>query len=175
MTVQCKVNTAEMREAFRLNLTPAFWWKAALGNVRALIYIAIMLALIASSLKSGQAIEWRKIGSLLALVALFFGLYVFRLHRTVVKTVTKLQESCSSMTIDSQTVTSTASNGTLTSVPWSAITRWREGKLVFTIGDAKTFRTIPKSAFSEIQSGELRSLLLSQVPGDLSAHQLANR
>jgi hypothetical protein len=175
MNVQCKVSTAEMREAFRLNLTPAFWRKAVLGNVRTIIYLAIVVALIVSNVKKGHAIDWHEVGFLLALVALFFGLFLFRLHRNVVKTVTKLQESCSSMTIDSQGVTAEADNGTRTSVPWAAITRWREGKLVFTIGDAKTFRTVPKSAMGEMQSGELRSLLLSQVRGDVSANQLAAR
>jgi hypothetical protein len=170
MNVQCKVSPAEMREAFRLNLTPAFWWRAILGNVRTMIYLGIIVVLIVSSIEQGHAIDWHKVGILSAFVALLLALSAFRIHRTVIKTVTQLQESCSSMTIDSQAITSEAVNGTRTSVPWAAITRWREGKLVFTIGDAKTFRTVPKSAMGEMQSGELRSLLLSQVPGDISNH-----
>ena len=96
-------------------------------------------------------------------IALFAGLFWFRFHRTIAKTAKALSTSCSSLNIDAQGLTAEAANGTRTSIPWSAITRWREGKLVFTIGDAKAYRTVPKTALGEMQSGELRSLLLSQI------------
>ena len=79
------------------------------------------------------------------------------------KSAKKLNESCSSMSIDSQGITAEGTNGSKNFLPWSAISRWREGKLVFTLGDAKTFRTVPKSALGEMQAGELRSLLQSQI------------
>jgi hypothetical protein len=163
MTVQCKVSTAEMREAFRLNLTPTFWWKAALGNIRAIVYVVILIGFMVARIASGRAIEWQYVGVLVGLIALFLGLYAIRLHRTIQKTAKKLVESCNTVTIDAQGVTAETLNGSRNFIPWSAINRWREGKLVFTIGDAKTFRTVPKSALGEMQSGELRSLLLSQI------------
>jgi hypothetical protein len=163
MTVPCKVSTAEMREAFRLNLTPAFWWKAALGNFRAIIYLLILVGLIVVRITNNRAIEWQQVALLLGVVVLLFGLYLARLHRTIQKTAKTLLESCSTVTIDVQGVTAETLNGSRAFTPWSAISRWREGKLVFTMGDAKVFRTIPKSALGEMQSGELRSLLQSQI------------
>lgn len=163
MTVPCKINNAEMREAFRLNLTPSFWWKATLGNFRTILYLSILIAFIVHRLVDGRAIEWQAIAVMFGLVVLFFGLYLLRLHRTIIKAAKKLSESCNALTIDSQGITAETVNGSRTFVPWSAVTRWREGKLVFTIGDAKTFRTVPKGPLGEMQSGELRSLLLSQI------------
>jgi hypothetical protein len=163
MVVPCKISSAEMREAFRLNLTPSFWWKAALGNVRAIIYLVVLIAFIATRLTGGRTIDWKEVGVLFGLVALFFGLYLFRLHRTIEKNAKALNESCNSLTIDTQGVTAETLNGSRNFIPWSAISRWREGKLVFTIGDAKAFRTVPKVALGEMQSGELRSLLVSQI------------
>lgn len=97
-------------------------------------------------------------------VTLFILLFLFRTHRIIAKSAKAISASCNSLTIDLQGITAEAHNGTRTIVPWSAISRWQEGKLVFTIGDAKAFRTVPKGALGEMQSGELRSLLLSQVP-----------
>ena len=163
MTVPCKLSTAEMREAFRLNLTPSFWWKAALGNIRSILVLFFLIAAVVRWLINGQAIEWQVIAVFSGAVVLFFGLYLMRLHRTIIKSAKKLSETCDSMIIDSQGLTVVTFNGTRTSIPWSAIGRWREGKLVFTIGDAKAFHTIPKGPLGEMQSGELRSLLLSQI------------
>lgn len=163
MTVPCLVSAAEMREAFRLNLTPSFWWKAALGNIRTLIYLVVLVSFIGASIAKGRAINWEQTALLIGLIALFFGLYLFRLHRTILKNAKTLNGSCTSLTIDVQGITAGSPDGSSSFTPWSAINRWREGKLVFTIGDAKKFRTVSKSALGEMQSGELRSILLSQV------------
>jgi hypothetical protein len=160
MTVSCQISAAEMREAFRLNLTPSFWWKAARGNLRAIIYILVLVAVLVTR---GRSVEWEQVLLLVGLVVLFVGLFLWRMHRSVLKAAKALNESCVSLNIDSQGVTAESANGSKTFTPWSAIPRWREGKSVFTVGDAKTFRTVPKSALGEMQSGELRSLLLSQI------------
>ena len=163
MVVPCKISSAEMREAFRLNLTSSFWWKAALGNRRAIIYSIVLIALVVSRIKGSQVINWAEVGLLMGLVVLFFGLYIFRLHRSIEKTAKALNDTCNTLTIDTQGITIESTNGSRTIIPWSAITRWREGKLVFTIGEAKSFRTVSKSTLGEMQSSELRSLLLSQI------------
>src|SRR5271168_5082753 len=77
MTVPCLVSAAEMREAFRLNLTPSFWWKAALGNIRTLIYLVVLVSFIGASVAKGRAINWEQTALLIGLIALFFGLYLF--------------------------------------------------------------------------------------------------
>ncbi len=136
MNVPCQVSAAEMREAYRLNLTKAFWWKAALGNFRTLVYFGVLVALIGAKLAGDASIQWTGVAVIFGLVVLFFALYL---------------------------ITAETTNGTRTFTPWAAISRWREGKLVFTIGEAKAFRTVPKGALGEMQSAELRSLLLSQI------------
>ena len=84
MTVPCKLSTAEMREAFRLNLTPSFWWKAALGNIRSILVLFFLIAAVVRWLINGQAIEWQVIAVFSGAVVLFFGLYLMRLHRTII-------------------------------------------------------------------------------------------
>ena len=163
MNVPCNVSAAEMREAFRLNLTPAFWWKAAIGNFRAILYLFILFAVIGAKFAGDKSIEWTGIAILFAIVALLFGFYLFRLHSSIQKTAKKLNASCNSLNIDARGITAAMADGSNSFTPWSAIKRWREGKLVFTIGDAKAFRTISKSALGEVQSGQLHSILLSQI------------
>ena len=163
MTVPCKVNTAEMREAMRLNLTASFWWKAAFGNFRGIVYLIVLIALIVTKLKGDTTVEWQGVLALVGFVVLLFGLYLGRLHRAIVKKATAINDACATLTIDGQGLAAEMTNGSRAFTPWSAIQRWREGKLVFTIGDAKSFRIVPKAAIGEIQSGELRSLLLSQI------------
>jgi hypothetical protein len=162
MTVPCQVSTAEMREAFNLNLNSSACFKILRGNARSVIYILVFLALIIAEVVKG-GIDWQKIALLAGGIALFAGLFWFRFIRTIAKTAKALSASCTSLSIDTQGLTAEATNGTRTSVPWSAITRWREGKLVFTIGDAKAYRTVSKTALGDLQSGELRSILFSQV------------
>jgi hypothetical protein len=163
MDIPCKVSTAEMREALRLNLTAAFWWKAALGNFRALAYLVVLIVLIATKIKGDTTVQWQGILVLVGVLVLLFGLYLGRLHRAIIKRATQINDACSVLTVDGQGINAEMANGGRTFTPWPAIHRWREGKLVFTIGDAKTFRVVPKSALGEMQSAELRSLLLSQI------------
>jgi hypothetical protein len=163
MTVPSAVTTAEMREAFRLNLNSRLVLRLARGNARLLIYIIAFAAFAITSLVDGHAIDLRRIALFGGLLILLVVLLLVSLNSTAAKTAKILTKSGNNLTIDNQGLTDEAPNGTRTSIPWTAITRSREGKLVYTIGDGKTFRTISKSALSEVQSGELRSLLLSQI------------
>jgi hypothetical protein len=163
MTVPCAVTTAEMREAFRLNLNSKLVFRLARGNARLLIYIIAFAAFAIASLVDGHVVDWQRISLFAGLMALLIVLLIFSLNNTAAKSAKALTRSGNTLAIDTQGLTDEAPNGTRTSIPWSAITRSREGKLVYTIGDAKTFRTISKTALGEIQSGELRSLLLSQI------------
>jgi hypothetical protein len=157
------LSAAEMREAFRLNLNASFWWKAAFGNFRGIVYLIVVISLIVTKLKGDTTVEWQGVLALIGVVVLLFGLYLARIHRAIMKKAKAISDACKTLTIDGQGVTADMTNGSRTSIPWSAIHRWREGKLVFTFGDAKTFRTVPKSALGELQVMELRSLFQSQI------------
>jgi hypothetical protein len=163
MTVPSAVTTAEMREAFRLNLNSRLVFKLARRNTRLLIYIIAFAAFAITSLIGGHGVDWQRISLFGGLLALLIALLIFSLNNTAAKTAKALTKSGNTLTIDTQGLSEEAPNGTRTSIPWAAITRSREGTLVYTIGDAKNFRTISKTTLGEIQSGELRSLLLSQI------------
>lgn len=162
MTVPCQVSTAEMREAFRLNLNSSAFFRILRGNARILIYLLVFGALLITEAAKAR-VDWQEIAFWAGLITLLLILFWFQFHRTIAKTAKALSSSCDALTIDTKGLTAEQTNGTRTSIPWSAISRWREGKLVFTIGDAKSYRTVSKSALGEMQCGELRSLLLSQI------------
>jgi YcxB-like protein len=163
MTVSCQINSAEMREAFRMNLTPSFWAKSALRNARIVIYLVVLIVVLIAGTRGPNPMPAKGVVGLCAAIAFMVALYLWRLHRTLEKSVKTLNESCRTLSIDSQGLTAEGGNGAKSFVPWSAVHRWREGKLVFTLGDAKSFRIVPKNALGEMQSGELRSLLQSQI------------
>ena len=102
MTVPCALSAAEMREAFRLNLTRSFWWKSILGNPRSIIYLVVLIFLIATR---GRNADWRQVAILTGLVSFLFAMYTLRLYLAVNKQAKALNESCSSITIDGQGVT----------------------------------------------------------------------
>ncbi len=163
MQIDCKLSHAEMREAFRMNLTPAFWFRAALGNVRALVLIVVMLVAAGTKIAHGDTRHWESIVILLAIAAGLIALYVWRLSASMKKTANKINEACVRMNLDTQGMSTASSVGATTFTPWQQFSRWKEGKLVFTVGDKKAFRTIPKSALNGFQVDEVRGLLQSQV------------
>jgi len=75
----------------------------------------------------------------------------------------KANAGCERMAVDARGIATSTSNGSTTFSPWSQFKRWKEGRLVFTVSDGKAFRTIPKSAIGEIQAGEVRGILQTQI------------
>jgi hypothetical protein len=163
MNVSSKITTAEMREAFRLNLNGALVWRLARGNLRILAYIIVFIVLVVTSLADGHHVDLQKLALLTGLLVLLVGLLIFSVDRTIARAAKAINKAENTFTIDGQGMTVEAPNGVRTAIPWSAIKGWREGQKVFTLGDAKTFRTISRNALGEAQCGELKSLLLAHV------------
>jgi hypothetical protein len=158
MTVPCGTSAKELREAFFLNLNAAACLRLTLSNGRLLALLCIALVVIISQIVKGK-------GDFLVLavpVALILGFMWLRLKISLGRAAKALTASGARMSIEAQGITTIWANGIRTFEPWSAFTRWREGQLVFTVGNTKSYRTIPKSALG-IYADELRSLLLSQV------------
>ena len=161
MTVPCQVSAAEMREAFRLNLNSSACWKIARGNARSLIYVVVFLALIVVEIAKGGSINWQQVGLCAGVLAVILGLFWFSVSRTIAKTAKTLSASGVTLTIDTQGIAAELANGTRTSVPWSAISRWREGRLVFTIGD------VPTAGHEELQHAHIPLAAFALTPRDV--------
>ncbi len=161
MTVPCGTSTEELREAFFLNLNAATCLKLALGNARLLMITCVFLVAMISQIVTGKG-DLRLIMIFAGLVALTLGVMWLGLTRSLRKRAKAMSAAGGQMSIDAQGITTILPNGTRTFVPWSAFARWREGKLVFTIGNGKSYSTISKSALG-IYAGDFRSMLLSQV------------
>lgn len=161
MTVPCGTSAEELREAFFLNLNATTCWKFALGNVRFLTISFVLLLAAIGQMATGKA-DPKVLTVLAVLLALMLAGMWFRLTRSLGKVARSLSATGGQMSIEAQGITTTLPNGARTFVPWSAFAGWREGKLVFTIGDAKAYRTISKRALG-LHSDEVRSMLLSQV------------
>jgi hypothetical protein len=161
MNVPCRTSAQELREAFFLNLNAATCWKLAFRNVRLLMITFVFLVAMISQIMTGKG-DLKLIAIFAGLVALTMGGMWISLTRSLATTAKALSASGGQMSIEAQGITTILPNGTRTFVPWSAFRRWREGKLVFTLGDTKSYRTISKNALG-IYAGEFRSVLLSQM------------
>jgi len=163
MTLSCQLTNAEMAEALRMNLTAKSWMRAMLSNLRVMFYLALLLILVGTQMARHGSVDWKAVGTLAVFIVLLVVLAGVRIYRSIRKSANQINQDCSQITVDGQGITAEGKNGTRTSVPWSALNRWKEGKLVFTVGDGKTFRTFSKTALGEMQSGELRSLLMANI------------
>ena len=163
MVIECKLSKAEMSEAFRMNLSGGFWFRTILGNVRAIILVGVVFFAAGAKIMNHDTRDWQSIGLLFVIAMGLVALYVWRLSSSIKKTAANLNTACDQMTLDSQGIATANVTGSNTFTPWSQFKRWKEGKLVFTVGDAKAFRTIPKSAMTEMQVGEVRGILQSQI------------
>ena len=163
MVIECKLSQAEMSEAFRMNLSGGFWFKAILSNIRAIVLIGVVLIAAGAKIMKGDTRDWQSIMVLLAIAIGLVALYVWSVTRSLKKTAAKINAACDRMTLDTQGLTAASATGATSFTPWTQYRRWKEGKLVFTVGDAKAFRTIPKSAMSEVHVGVVRGFLQTQV------------
>jgi len=163
MLVECQLNHTELREAFRMNLTPSFWFKTIFSNFRAVFLICVVLAMIVSKIIHKDTHNWQAVATLSGFAAVLIGVYLLKMISKVKKTVTKLNETCNRITLDSKGLSTASDSGATSFAPWSHYKRWKEGRLVFTIGDAKAFKTLPKSRLSDPEVSEVRALLRSQI------------
>jgi hypothetical protein len=160
--VTCGVSATEIREAFLLNLNVRSCLKLTFSNGRLLTILLILVVSLVSQIVKGKADLGLFIVFLLPL-AMILGLMWFNLSRSLAKTARAISASGAQMTIDTQGITTTLPDGTRKFEPWHSFTSWREGKLVFTVCNQKSYRTISKSALG-IHAGELRGLLSHVCP-----------
>ncbi len=91
------------------------------------------------------------------------------------KTTNALNESCKNLNIDLKNITTESADGSHSFTPWPAIHRWREGKLVFTIGGEKNFCTVSKGALGEMQSANSTPSCFHKVARPLSRDPIAKK
>ncbi|MGA2350271.1 MAG: hypothetical protein ABSF70_07560 [Terracidiphilus sp.] len=161
MVVPCGTSARELREAFFLNLNAAAFLRLTFSNGRLLALLCVALFVIVEQIVKGKG-DLRIVLVMAMPVALILGFMWLRLTNSLGRTAKALTASGARMSIEAQGITTVLANGSRTFEPWSAFTRWREGELVFTVGNTKNYRTISKSALG-MYADELRSLLLSQV------------
>ena len=157
-----KITNAEMREAVRLNRTKVarLWW--LLRYLRLIMVVGVLLVVFVANLRSrtpnwGAVVGLAFAAAFVAVVAVWS--WAFRDRRRV----QRMNAAGERTTIDANGIGTTNAQGATSFAPWSRFHGWREGRLVFTVGDAKAFRTIPKSALSETQVAEVRGILEAQI------------
>ncbi len=168
MNVSSKITSAEIREAMRLNFDPSKIWKTALRSPRLLMGLIIISIMLVAALFH-DPVQWSSARLLVGLLLVYVGLYVIRYRQIATAFARAVNKAGVTFTIDHQGLTWTQPNGTRTSIPWSAISTWREGTLVFTLGPATNYTVISKAVLGNMQSSELRSLLQAEVRDSLHA------
>ena len=161
MEFQCKLTNAEMREAVRLNRTRAARLWRVLRYLRLFMVVGVLLVVIVFNLRS-RTPNWSAVVGL-AFAAAFVAVaavwaWTFRDRRRVLR-----MNAGERMTIDANGIGTAKAQGATSFTPWTQFQNWREGALVFTVGNAKGFLTIPKTALSEAQVTEVRGILETQV------------
>lgn len=162
MDFECKLSNAEMREAVSLNrgASGQVWW--VLRNLRIVLILVVLLAVIAANLKGG-ARDWSAVAGLVAAGAFLIAIRLWTSGLRTRRMAKRINGACERMTVDLNGISTANALGMTTFSPWSQFRGWREGKLVFTVGDAKAFRTIPKSPMTEMQVGQVRGILQTQI------------
>jgi hypothetical protein len=133
-----------------------------LRNLRIFEIVVVLLAVIVANVKEGGH-NWGAVAGLAVAAALLIGFRMWSAGRGTRRMAKRINGACERMTVDVNGIGAANALGTMTHAPWSQFHGWREGKLVFTVGDAKAFRTIPKSAMGEMQVGEVRGILQTQI------------
>jgi len=132
MELQCQLSHAEMREAFRMNLTWGFWVRALVSNLRALILLGIVFAAGVSKILQHDGRHWDSLLLSLGLAIALVAFYLFRVTYRIRKTAEKANAACDRVALDAQGLASFSAAGASSFTPWTQFGRWKEGKLVFT-------------------------------------------
>ena len=163
MEFECKLSHAEVREAYRMNQTWRFW----MGTIRHNLYPAVLAVAIVvgvvTSISEHRRVDWANVAIAIAIEGLIVAFYWWRVSRKFKKMATQANLGCERMSVDAGGIGTSTSGGSTTFSPWPQFKRWKEGKLVFTVNNGKAFRTIPKSAMNEMQIGEVRGILQTQI------------
>ena len=162
MEFECKLSDAEMREAVGLNRTGAGRTAAVIRNVRLAFILVVLLVVIVANLTGGSR-NWGAVGGMVAAGVFLVAVWAWSAGLRTRRMAKRINAACERMTVDANGIGTADALGMTTFASWSQFHGWREGKLVFTVGDAKAFRTIPKSALGEMQVGEVRGILQSQI------------
>lgn len=162
MEFECKLSNAEMQEAVNLNRSAVGRTASVIRNVR-LGFILVVLVIVIGANLTGGSRNWGAVGGMIAAGAFLIAVWVWSTRLRTRRMAQRINGACKRMTVDVNGIGAADAMGMTTFAPWSQFRGWREGKLVFTADDAKGFRTIPKSAMSEMQVAEVRGILQSQI------------
>jgi len=135
----------------RLNFNFSSIWKIALRRNFRLPFVLIIL-LFVSFVRAVvfRPVDWGKIGVELAFVGAGVLIVLLNYHLSAAKYARAINKAYCTFVIDTQGLSRNQPNGTRTSIPWSAIPRWREGALVFTIGSTANYNVISKAALGHM-------------------------
>lgn len=163
MEFECKLSKTEVREAYRMNQSWRFWMMTIRHNLYPAVFAVVIVVGVVTSIAENRRVDWESTAIAVAFEGLIVAFYWWRVTYRFKKMAAKANAECERMVVDARGIATSTSSGSTTFSPWSQFKRWKEGKLVFTLSDGKTFRTIPKSAIGEIQAGEVRGILQTQI------------
>jgi hypothetical protein len=102
-------------------------------------------------------------GILVGPEAVVLAIYWWRISRRVAGMTARVNAVTERITLDASGIKALSCSESMTYLPWSHYKFWEEGRLVFTVGNGKTFRSIPKRGMSEVELSEVRGILQSQI------------
>ncbi len=162
-----KLNQAEVKEATRLIRPKGYAWRLALTNIRLVIYVVIVVAIVWASIAHHTRIPPQVIVIRIALLVVIGGFSVFRYRKSSREAVLALDASLPD-TIDLSPVgvRHHGPNGAEGFQPWTSYTGFREGRHVVLLRrkEKNLFSVLPVSGLSDGERGNLRGMLQQFLP-----------
>jgi hypothetical protein len=163
MDFDSKLSNAEMREAFWMNQTWQTWFGPLARKLHVLVFVAAAAMGVMLDVVEHQHSRLGNVGILVGPEAIVLVIYWWRISRRVAGMTARVNAVTKRITLDASGIKALSRSESMTYLPWSNYRFWKEGRLVFTVGNGKTFRTIPKRGMSELELSAVRGILQSQI------------
>jgi hypothetical protein len=163
MDFDYKLSNAEMREAFWMNQTWRTWFGPLGRRLHVLVFVAAAAMGVMLNHVQHQHSRLGNVAILIGPEALVMAVYWWRIAHRVADMTARVNKATKRISLDASGIKALSRSESMTCLPWSHYQFWKEGKLVFTLGNGKTFRTIPKRGMSEVELSALRGILQSHI------------
>jgi len=167
MEVSTRVSRAEMQESIHLNRTTKSWAALIFGNLHLMLYSIAFL--IGAGVAIGKAVSghdpdlWRELLILIGILLFLAAIMYFKWSGNPSKTAKRINALNGTVRFESEGLHERLGSGASSFIPWTTVTRWKEGKRVFMVCTGRTFRTIAKAQMSEGDIVYLRAILQANV------------
>lgn len=142
------------------------WTQLLARQAYALVIAAIVVWDLAKILTSGHAINWQIVGIRLVVLAAILAFIWIRMQRITGRTKAATSQNFpDTLDLDTSGIKTQSSNGTSSSVPWTAFKGWRMGSKIILLhyAEGKRYMVLPLASMAPTQQDNLRGTVQSYL------------